>query len=314
MECKLNVSTVQGRIITLDIASMGTVYDLKAMLLQMHPRVDPIERKILKADVLCNGSMIHDDQTLAEAGLLDPESEVSVVYKRNEVEAATRVESEKATDGFCHVNIPRIRRIDDCAFHSSHSLVSVTIPDAVTEIGGSAFAGCWYLEKIALPDSVTRIGGGSFQGCSSLESIVIPNSVIDIGQRAFDGCSSLKNITIPGVVTKIHEMSFADCSSLENIDIPGSVQDIGKSAFQGCSSLKNIIIPDSVTHLREMAFAGCSSLENIVIPDSVTFVGERVFEGCSSLSHVPALRAASWKKSHPWFRVTHRWLGQCVFP
>ena len=44
----------------------------------------------------------------------------------------------------------------------------VTIPDSVTEIGGSAFEGCTSLTNIVIPDSVTEIDDSAFEGCTSL--------------------------------------------------------------------------------------------------------------------------------------------------
>ena len=40
-----------------------------------------------------------------------------------------------------------------------------SIPDTVTEIGGSAFEGCTSLQSIDIPGSVTKIGNGAFSGC-----------------------------------------------------------------------------------------------------------------------------------------------------
>ena len=95
----------------------------------------------------------------------------------------------------------------------------ITIPDSVTSIGDSAFAGCSSLTSISIPVSVTRIGNGAFYDCSSLASITIPDSVTRIGNWAFHGCSSLTDITIPDSVTSIGDVAFSGCSSLRSIHI-----------------------------------------------------------------------------------------------
>ena len=72
---------------------------------------------------------------------------------------------------------------------------------------------------VTIPNSVTEIGGSAFSSCSSLTSITIPNSVTSIGKRAFYYCSSLTSVTIGNSVTSIGYGAFADCSSLTSITI-----------------------------------------------------------------------------------------------
>ncbi|MBQ2247222.1 MAG: leucine-rich repeat domain-containing protein [Tidjanibacter sp.] len=172
------------------------------------------------------------------------------------------------------------------AFRDCSSLISITIPDSVTEIGWSAFNGCSSLESINIPDRVTKIGNSAFDGCKNLKSITIPNRVIEIGADAFFGCKSLKSINIPDGVISIGEYAFYGCKSLESINIPNGVTEISKAAFDGCSSLVSINIPDSVTTIDGSAFWNCSSLESINIPDSVTEIGNSAFRGCSSLKSI----------------------------
>ena len=56
---------------------------------------------------------------------------------------------------------------------------SYTIPDSVTSIGDSAFAGCNSLTSITIPDSVTSIGGYAFYNCSSLTDVYYGGSEDD---------------------------------------------------------------------------------------------------------------------------------------
>ena len=77
---------------------------MKAMLYEKKHGEDPIERKILKAKVLADGLLVDDDETLESAGLLHPEAEVTVIYSRNEGEAATK--DAIHAEGLLQVNIP----------------------------------------------------------------------------------------------------------------------------------------------------------------------------------------------------------------
>jgi hypothetical protein len=68
----------------------------------------------------------------------------------------------------------------------------LVIPNSVTSIGSSAFAGCTgFLGELNIPNSVTEIGKDAFSGCNGLTHVNIPNSVIEIGEDAFLGCSGL---------------------------------------------------------------------------------------------------------------------------
>ncbi len=282
MPHELKVKTLEGGVITVEVTPRNTIQELKAMLHEKKQCEDPIEHKILKVKVLANGLLLDDDQTLESAGLLHAESEVTVIYSRNEVEAATKEAIHE--EGFLQVNIPSsLTEIPAEAFEDYHQVVTVAIPESVTVIGEAAFAGCKYLASITIPASVTSIGHYAFFGCSSLESITIPESVTAIRDRAFLECSSLVSITIPKSVTAIKVCAFRACRSLASITIPESVTAIEELAFAYCVSLESINIPESVTAIRDSAFLGCISLVSITIPASVTVIGESAFRGCRSL-------------------------------
>lgn len=208
-----------------------------------------------------------------------------------------------------------VTSIGEYAFESCTSITSVTIPNSVTSIGRSAFAGC-SLTFVIIPNSVTTIGNGAFAGCS-LDSITIGNNVTSIGERAFYQCNNLSSITIGSGVVSIGEYAFYRCYSLTSVYItdlsawcninfgdsssnplncggrlyldgnevtdliiPDNVTSIIGGAFWGCSSLTSITIPNSVTNIGEGAFAHCFNLTSITIPSSVTTIGGWAFYGC----------------------------------
>ena len=185
------------------------------------------------------------------------------------------------------VTVPEgVTEVKAYTFCGFKDLIQVMIPKSVTTIGGSAFSGCSSLTGITIPESVTAIGSGAFSGCSSLASITIPESVTAIGDYAFQFCDSLTSITIPESVTTIGEYAFYRCSSLTGITLPESVTAIGIHAFDGCISLSSITIPESVTAIGRSAFYSCYSLTSINIPEGVTTIGDSAFASCISLSSI----------------------------
>ena len=230
MSCEVKLNTFQGNVITLDVVTTATVRELKAMLLEKHPCQDPIERKVLKVELLRDSSIIDDAESLDEAGLMGAEPLVTVAYTRNEVEAATK--NDIHTQGCFGVKIPcNLKQISPSAFQNSRQLVLVTIPESVTHIRECAFQNCTSLASITLGESVTHVGDGAFQNCTSLASIALGESVTHIGESAFEDCSSLATITLGESVTHIGNFAFDGCTSLVSITIPESLRHILKRAL-----------------------------------------------------------------------------------
>ena len=93
---------------------------------------------------------------------------------------------------------------------------NVVIPDTtngypVTAIGEDAFAGDNIL-TIVIPNSVTNVGDGAFADCNGLTDATIPDSVTSIGNDAFVDCSGLTNVTIGNNVISIGDEAFSECS------------------------------------------------------------------------------------------------------
>ena len=283
MPREVKVKTLEGGDLTVKVLPTNTIRELKAMLLEKKHCEDPIERQILKVKVLVDTLLVDDDQTLESAGLLHGESEVTVIYSRNEVEATGKFRAK----GPVQLNIPSsLREIPAGAFEDQLQVVKVVIPESVTVIGMGAFAGCGSLQRITIPQSVTVIGADAFLGCHSLASITLPESVTAIREEAFRMCVSLASISIPESVTDIEDRAFEDCGSLTSITLPKSVTAIGALAFFRCTSLSSIAIPESVMSIRNRTFEDCKSLASITMPATVKSIGFRAFANCVSLASI----------------------------
>lgn len=212
--------------------------------------------------------------------------------------------------GLNTINLPStgLKRIIYGAFWSTY-LVSLDIPNTVTNIERDAFCGCSRLTSIRLPSGLTKIAERTFSGCQSLTSVNIPTGVTEIGESAFNACRALKtielpeglermgqsvfgdctalgSITIPNGVTELPYGAFSQCSNLTNVTLSAGMGIIGGYAFHRCYALKTIEIPSSVANIGNGAFASCSALESIVVPEGVEEIKGATFQDCGALTTV----------------------------
>lgn len=84
------------------------------------------------------------------------------------------------------------------------------MPDTVTEISGSAFAGCDMIEEIILPPKLTKIPDVMFWGNDSLKKVTIQENVEVIEDDAFFLCDNLKDIYYTGTRQQWSKISIGE--------------------------------------------------------------------------------------------------------
>ena len=90
---------------------------------------------------------------------------------------------------------------------------SYTIPDGVTKIGASAFAGA-DLSAVTIPSGVTAIDMDAFYNCTDLTAVTLPDSVTSIGDPAFTH-TGLTEVDVPAGVEQVGYYAFYDCDDLK---------------------------------------------------------------------------------------------------
>ena len=221
-----------------------------------------------------------------------------------------------------YANGYKVTTIYDYAFCNRQKLVSITIPDSVTEIRYRVFSNCSNLEKVSLlsqevryfgyhGDNITPDFKGVFENCPKLKTLFINTS--EIGSW-FANNTTIENIELGNDVTSIGKSAFSGCTGLTSINIPSDVTAIGDKAFNGCDGLKKVIINtpivgnwfanntslenielgNGVTHIKNSAFYGCRGLTTITFPSNVTTIEALAFLGCDNLKKVIVPDLSSW--------------------
>lgn len=116
-------------------------------------------------------------------------------------------------------------------------LNSVTIPDTVNLIGEEAFANCKNLTSLSLDDALTEIGANAFQS-DKFTSLDLPLSLKSIGEMAFSGCTNLSNLVLPKALSSIGSYAFTFCQALSYLIVPSAVTSIVAYAFSYSKNLK----------------------------------------------------------------------------
>ena len=165
------------------------------------------------------------------------------------------------------------------------------IPNSVTYIGNSAFAGDGFNGSLVIPNSVTYIGESAFQYTGFDGTLTLGNSVTTIGAYAFAGVSFTGDLEIPNSVLTISDGAFATDSyygsnSFDgNLTIGNSVTMIGEGAFASTNFTGDLVIPNSVITIGDNAFSYCQGFTgSLTIGNAVTTIGASAFNSCYGFS------------------------------
>ena len=140
-------------------------------------------------------------------------------------------------------------------------VVSVTIPDSVTEIGENLFSASETIQEVKLSENVTQLKPFTFAGCSALQKVSFSNKITSFPEGLFFGCSSLKEIPFRNGMESLENDVFRDCESLSSVQIPDTVKIIKRGALAGCTNLSTIVFPSNLEKIEDRSLAGLKSLK-----------------------------------------------------
>lgn len=148
----------------------------------------------------------------------------------------------------------------------------VIIPSFIKIIGFSSFSKS-NIREIFIPNQITNICESAFAGCINLDNVEIPknSNLCEIGKYAFTN-TLINSIFIPPKITQIKESTFKNCLKLRHVEfaVNSELLTIEKEAF--ASSLIDCIhIPPRVTDIFEGAFKYCDNLKILSFDDDSDF-------------------------------------------
>ncbi len=182
---------------------------------------------------------------------------------------------------------------------------SYVIPDSVTFVGTSAFAGCTSLQSVTVPASVMSIGSFAFSGCDNLtvsgytgsaaETYANENGIpfVSLGNAAVvestsgtcgaDGDNLTWKLTFDGTLTISGTGAMADFGLVFDASMP-TLKPAPWNSHN--NDIKAVVIENGVTSIGSQAFSNCTVLLRVTLPDSVTSIGANAFLGCFNLTEI----------------------------
>lgn len=187
-----------------------------------------------------------------------------------------------------------LERIEERAFSSCSSLLSVELPENVLYVGDYCFSVCTNLRTVRLSANMTAINKGTFASCSSLSEFDTDNNITTIGEKAFYHCESLAALTIGKNMNSIAVDAFENCSMLSAIYYNAfNCENIGHTNYKSCFSdcpISNLVFGDNVASIPSYIFYNCSGISELDLPNSIVSIGNYAFYNCQGIIelHLPS--------------------------
>ena len=172
-----------------------------------------------------------------------------------------------------HVVFPKnLRKIGANAFTQS-GLLSLDLPDSLTEIGESAFYGCSITGELRLPKNLHTIRDKAFASNFRMTALKLPQGLTSIGTSAFSRCFELTSVTIPSSVKRIGMNAFSFCKNLKEIVFEGTDFVLDAEIFDGIQGEISITYPGTGSQIEALLNADCVVTES----ERDSYYGEPIY-------------------------------------
>ena len=199
-------------------------------------------------------------------------------------------------------------------FKDNKTVVTVTLPDSMTQIPDEFFSGCTQLVTVK-GKKLTHIGDHAFNGCTALTALPPDLSELaSVESYGFAGCTSLSiTITLTEKLTVLADNAFYNCKKLKiNVGEHGfdGIASIGKNAFYSVvvNGVESVLtIPKNVKSIGEKAFyMSRGGFNTVIFEDGVDSIGSQSF---ASLTFVNKAQKANYLMNYFLFKGTPSFIG-----
>lgn len=160
------------------------------------------------------------------------------------------------------------------AFFRNRSLVTVKLPESMTELGENIFDDCKALRGVKVPEGVSHIDGLAFSGCNILEKLNFPEKLTSVGDNAFRSCLSLELDNLPNSLLYVGREAFCDVP-LKALKLDRKVE-MGAYAFSN-TPITEIEMATPCDSILGGTFSDCPNLTKITIGEGLKYIGDEAF-------------------------------------
>lgn len=182
--------------------------------------------------------------------------------------------TEQVPAGFGYKRYDCYRNNLAWAFFKNGSLVTVKLPESMTELGDYIFDDCKALRGVKVPEGVTHIDGSAFQGCNILEKLNFPAKLTSVGDNAFWSCYSLELDNLPNSLLYVGREAFCNVP-LKALKLDRKVE-IGAGAFSD-TPITEIEMATPCDSILGETFRDCLNLTKITIGEGLKYIGDNAF-------------------------------------
>lgn len=191
--------------------------------------------------------------------------------KLGDVTVASRYAKGNLASVITAADLSNVASLGEGAFRNCVSLATVTMSDAITEIGDYTFSET-AIGSIDL-SGMTVIGDYAFYG-TNFGSADLSNAQ-SIGKYAF-ALTALTEVTFGNNATEIGDGAFWYCTKLDSADL-SNVATVGASAFEHTALTRADLT--SATCVGSFAF-GDTAIGKVTLGENLTVLGDNPFYGC----------------------------------